>query len=297
MRITRNGTKLLVQAPAKINLSLKVLGKREDGFHDLETLMLSLRLYDLLTIAPNDSGKISLTLDVPKESQERIPTDERNLIVRAANLLREEADCSIGADIHLTKRIPSEAGLGGGSSDAAAALVSLNQVWNLNCSTEKLHEFAAQLGSDVNFFIDSNVAAVCTGRGEQVEPFHVSGPLYFVLVKPECGLSTAKVFQHLNLELANQSGIDMEISPFDLNRQWSLSRNIINALEQAARELNPEVDYTLKLLGRQDILASGMSGSGTACFGICRSRRHAQIIASRMRSQGNIQVWALSSGV
>src|SRR6476469_7269340 len=177
-----------VSAPAKVNLFLEVLGKRADGYHEIATLMLAIDLEDELDVAPAESGELSLTCDDPA-----LPTGPENLVLKAASRLRAETGTSAGARIHLRKRIPWAAGLGGGSSDAAAALEGLNELWKLGLSTAALARVGSDIGSDVPFFLNGP-AAWCTGRGEVVTPVKVGKPLDLVLVKPAEGLGTAEVY-------------------------------------------------------------------------------------------------------
>lgn len=300
MRITTSHHGMNVQAPAKLNLSLLVLGKRPDGFHELDTVMVSLQLYDTLRFVSCQSDQVSLQMVGASAEADSIPTDDRNLVIQAAKRLQHSANVAIGADITLTKRIPSQAGLGGGSSDAAATLVALNQLWNLNLPSPELHRLAAQLGSDVNFFLDSHVAARCTGRGEEIAPIPISQPLYFVLIKPPAGLSTGRVFQAWKSK--SQSGLhtplqDVIVSRLQSNSLFQVSQGIHNSLEAPAVELSEEVRTTLSLLKQQNLAAVGMSGSGTTCFGLCSSWNEAKRMATKLRSQTKSRVWAAKSGI
>src|SRR5439155_448213 len=167
MIIRRDGASVLVLAPAKINLHLEVLRRRADGYHDLETLMVAVGLYDTLEFKDDSSGDVRLSCDRPDLS-----TGPDNLICRAADLLRQRFIVSRGATIRLWKRIPLAAGLAGGSSDAAATLAGLNLVWRLGLANEELARLGAELGSDVSFFC-AGPAAWCTGRGEIVRPLRL----------------------------------------------------------------------------------------------------------------------------
>src|SRR5580765_8949946 len=164
-----------VFAPAKLNLILKVLGKRADGYHELETLMVSVDLYDTLTFRDDPTGNLSLTCRDGGPRLARSPPREMpgvgqdNLAIRAARLLQETTRTSHGARIELMKRIPLAAGLAGGSSDAAATLSGLNRLWNLGLTAVELMQLASRLGSDIPFFLCSAWAAICRGRGEIVE--------------------------------------------------------------------------------------------------------------------------------
>ena len=298
MHMTRHGASLHVQTPAKLNLALKVVGRREDGFHDLETLMVSVRLYDSLVFSLAHTDRITLSL---ASNDSSIPVDQSNLIVRAAQLLRDySGDLEAGVEISLQKQIPSEAGMGGGSSDAAATLVGLNEFWGLSLPSSTLHELAAQLGSDVNFFLDSFPAAICTGRGEKITAVPLNSRLDFVIVKPATGLSTGDVFREWR-----ESGTE-RVAPDDLKRfltsinsgsRHGIGDHVFNSLTQPAMKLNSEIRHTLTQIENEDVVCSSMTGSGSACFGICRNQRAAQRIASRLRMRRVGQVWTTSTGV
>ena len=170
MRICCRGPSLAVHTPAKLNLSLEVLGRRPDGYHELETVMVSIGLYDTLLFTEDRAHETRLRChSVVTQSRHRseLSSGPDNLIVQAAELLRQTTGCDRGVTIDLWKRIPMQAGLGGGSSDAAATLVGLNRFWQLGLSSSELHDLASQLGSDVNFFLDSPIAANARGVGNR----------------------------------------------------------------------------------------------------------------------------------
>lgn len=278
---------ITLAAPAKLNLFLKVLGKRADGYHELETLMVSIGLYDTLRISADPSGDLSLSChdagtilpgDPPRELP---PVDRANLVLRAAELLRETTGVRHGARIELVKRIPLAAGLAGGSSDAAAALVGLNRLWRLDLTSSELHELAAQLGSDVPFFLCSSAAAICRGRGEIIEPQALPLRLHFVIARPRTGLSTALVFKHCRPSSTPWSARDLADAwaRSDLNRTASYFHN---TLQEPAERLNSEVVTLKAWFARQPFVGHMMSGSGTSYFGLCRSRRQAMQLASRL---------------
>ena len=178
-----------VLAPAKLNLFLEVLGRRPDGYHEIESVMVAVSLYDSLTFRDDPSGEISLRCNEPA-----LPVGGDNLVVMAAERLKASAGSLRGARIVLDKAIPAESGLAGGSSDAAATLVALDRLWDLRLPPERLLELAAEIGSDVAFFIHGP-AAVCRGRGERVEPVLLKESYHFVLVRPPVGISTADVYR------------------------------------------------------------------------------------------------------
>lgn len=293
MRVQWIEERLRVDTPAKLNLYLRIIGRRDDGFHELETLMVSVGLWDTLTFAPSGELNLACRSTIPQSSP--IPTDDSNLIIKAARLLQKATGCSQGAAIHLTKRIPSEAGMGGGSSDAAATLVALNQVWKLGLTSTELHKLAAQLGSDINFFLDSHPAAICTGRGEKITPLPLRGRLNFVVIKPPSGLSTGKVFEKWQ-EHKDESAPDMENLCRRLTGgQTSIADNCFNSLEAPARTLNSDVSECLDAFSKIGHVRGMMSGSGTSCFSVFRSWRHAQTISGHMKGLGLGQVIALQS--
>ncbi len=289
---------LIIHTPAKLNLYLNILGKRADGFHDLETMMVSVRLFDTIRFESSTAANIELRCRSRIASTITLPTDRRNLIIKAAEILRTETGSNFGATLFLEKRIPSEAGMGGGSSDAAATLVGLNLLWKLNLSPEKLHQLAAQLGSDVNFFLDSAPASLCTGRGEKTEPICLSQPMHFVIVKPPSGLSTKAVFE---IWAEEKSSFTMPLSSvqnvLQSGRPTEIQKILQNSLEQPARCLNVDVDRLLRVLAKQDVLGFAMTGSGSACFAMCRSHLHARTIANRLKALRLGEVFVVAAGV
>lgn len=293
MRFLPQGETLRVLAPAKINLALEILGRRPDGYHDLRTTMLSVRRYDELSFIPNAGEEVLLRVLPSSPNFVDVPTDDRNLIIKAARLLQSKTGCRKGVAITLRKQIPSQAGLGGGSSDAAATLVGLNRFWKLGLSSSDLHPLAAQLGSDINFFIDSPVAAVCTGRGEQVEEVCLPSGIPIVLIKPSTGLSTGDVFR----EWSRPSPPSDNILKENEKVTWKgITFGFGNDLEAPARRLNPQIDRVLKTLKAESV-PSAMTGSGSACFAICRSTRQAQAIARRCQQRRLGQSIVVHSGV
>jgi 4-diphosphocytidyl-2-C-methyl-D-erythritol kinase len=297
MRFRCQGPSLAVHAPAKLNLFLEVLGRRPDGYHELETVMVSIALYDTLVFTKSASQQIRLRCHRVEPGSPSLSDGPQNLVHRAATLLRERAGGSRGVDIDLFKRIPMQAGLGGGSSDAAATLVALNRFWNLALSSAELHTLAAELGSDLNFFVDSPTAARCTGRGEQVEPLPLSRRLHFVVLCPRTGLATGAVFRRWS----ETAGHDRRVVPLPSDvRRGQVSPGttaLYNALQRPAEELNPHVAQTLEVLEREGAPLRLMSGSGTACFAVCSTRHHANSLAGRLRPAFAGKVLTVNSGV
>lgn len=272
----RHGGAVLVWAPAKVNLFLEVYRKRPDGYHDIATLLVAVSLFDTLEFQEEASGRVVLTSDHPTLS-----TGPDNLIAKAAELVRQRTGCTRGATIRLRKRIPLAAGLAGGSTDAAAALEGLNQLWNLKLHTQDLAALAAELGSDVPFFL-ATPAAWCTGRGEMVEPVPLGCPLWLVLVCPATGLKTAEVYRRVTIPVVSQSGEAMRAA-VAAGAVESVARALHNRLEEPALALAPEVADHLRRL--EDCGPAGrlMSGSGTSVFALCRDRIEARRIAHEIR--------------
>ncbi len=263
----------VIAAPAKVNLFLELLAKRPDGYHELETLLAPVDLYDTLEIQPRDDGELNLTCDAPG-----IPTGSGNLVWKAADALRTAFGVTLGAGIHLTKRIPHEAGLGGGSSDAAAAIAGLNAVWNLNKSPDELAPVAARVGSDVAAFLHGG-PMWCTGRGEIVEPV-ASQPLDLVIVKPPFGLSTAEVYRNVRLAETPTPGDAIRAALAEGNIP-AIGRLMHNRLQPAAFALQPLANWVYDALLAQSPLGAMLSGSGSCVFALAKDRADARRIAAQ----------------
>ena len=287
-----NTRSITVQTPAKLNLFLSIDHKRPDGFHDITSLMLSVSLYDTLVFMEEPSSEVKLhvveansLLPQQDRSQTHIPSGEENLVVRAIRLLQNRTGTNQGIRIQLSKRIPSEAGLGGGSSDAAATLFAANKLWQLGLSRNELQELAAELGSDSPFFLTESSSAICRGRGEMIEPVSVPHCLHFVVVRPATGLSTADVYQQCRVgNHSNDQQVEQLVNNLSSGQFHSLSSLILNDLQGPAETLNSEIITLKEFFSKQSVLGHMMSGSGTAYFGICRNRAQAKQIAARLRS-------------
>ena len=275
---------ICLRAPAKLNLYLRVLGRRPDGYHEIETLFERLDLADELTFEPQPSG-ITLTC-----SDSHLSCGGDNLVLKAARLLQRTSGTPRGARIHLTKRIPLAAGLGGGSSDAAATLLGLTKLWELSLAPEQLIELAATLGSDVPFFLAPTPFAVGRGRGEACEP--VAGPhLAHVLVVPEERLSTQEVYAGARFNLtAPKPSITMVLHALSNGSPRELAEGLWNDLEPEAIRRCPVISSIQKHLRDLGCLTTLVSGSGSAVFGLCRDPAHD--IAARLRTHAP-QPWRI----
>ena len=264
----------VIAAPAKVNLFLELLAKRGDGYHEVQTLLAPVDLYDTLEIQPRGDGELVLSCNALG-----IPTGPDNLVWKAAEALRTAFGVSPGASIHLTKRIPHEAGLGGGSSDAAAALAALNRVWNLNKSVEELAPIAATVGSDVAAFLHTG-PTWCTGRGEVVEPVPAPQPLDLVIVKPPFGLSTAEVYRNVRLAETPTPGTAIRAALAQGNAA-TVGRLTHNRLQPTAFALQPLANWVYDALLAQSPLSAMLSGSGSCVFALAKDRTDARRIAAQ----------------
>jgi 4-diphosphocytidyl-2-C-methyl-D-erythritol kinase len=276
---------LVLRASAKVNLVLEVLGKRPDGYHELSTVMQAVDLFDRLTV----EAAATITLET---SEPALPTDDRNLVVRAARLLQEAAGIEAGARIVLDKRIPLAAGLGGGSSDAAATLLGLNRLWGLRWRRERLVELAVKLGMDVPFFLGRG-RALGTSRGEVLSALPGVGGYALVLVNPGVGLSTQEVYGRVPPGWRAES--DGTKRMLDALKK----RNVVRVAGALTNHLEHWVEPAMPVIGRMKaaLLAAGalgaaMSGSGPTVFGLARSLDQARQIQRRV-NRGGWSAWAV----
>ncbi len=296
MWVKQTATGLVVWAPAKLNLFLEILEKRSDGFHEIETLMCPVDLCDTLYFEETITGRIELSAreSLGRRSQQArgdvLPEGTDNLVVRALRLLQERTGCGRGMCVRLTKRIPLAAGLAGGSSDAAAALLAANRLWQLHLDRQELSRVAAELGSDIPFFLGRG-PAICRGRGEKIEPVALPAALHFVVVRPPRGLSTAKVFGACQPATTALS-IEPVVEAWSRGHIDRLGRRLHNRLQPIAAGLCDDIGRVEETFSKLDVLGHQMSGSGTSYFALCRGARHARRIAAMLRSQevGDIHI-------
>jgi 4-diphosphocytidyl-2-C-methyl-D-erythritol kinase len=298
-----------LRAPAKLNLYLRVLGRRPDGYHELETVCERLDLSDelaleakprALTLTCEDRstspGPRSSPPEAPvgagAQAPAQLPLGDDNLILQAARLLRDASGTSQGARIHLTKRIPIAAGLGGGSSDAAATLAGLNQLWSLGWERERLVQLAARLGSDVPFFLAEAPFAIGRGRGERCEPVRdARQKLAHVLVVPSERLSTKAIYAALDQAGSSPAQFDLTVRRPSVSMMAHALRNgslgelaegLWNDLQPEAIRRCPVISLIQLQLRRLGCLGTLVSGSGSAVFGLCRDTAHANEAAERL---------------
>jgi 4-diphosphocytidyl-2-C-methyl-D-erythritol kinase len=266
-------------APAKINLSFQVKGRRPDGFHEIETLMAPISLADRLTIERvGDDGQMRFSCDDPS-----LPTGDDNLVVRAANLFREATKVADGITVSLEKKIPHGAGLGGGSSDAATTLIGLNEMFETRLPREDLLNLAAQLGSDVPFFVVGS-SAICRGRGELVSPISLKTNLHLLLLKPAFGVPTPWAY--------GQWKESRELPGVDYSPQEFRGMRFFNDLEKPVFEKFVFLARLKTWLRKQpEVAVALMSGSGSTVFAVLRDGAEAENVTDRARKQIDPTLW------
>jgi len=270
---------LALPAPAKLNLFLRVTGRRADGYHELQTAYTLIDLADLLDFERRDDGLIERQGDLVGDL-------DSDLVVRAARALQTHSGTTLGAAISVTKRIPAGSGLGGGSSDAATTLIALNRLWNLNLSRSKLSAIGLQLGADVPFFLHGR-AAFAEGIGEQLTTVELP-PLWFAIVWPGVSVSTKEIFADAGLTRNSKA---TKIADFSaMAGQWvgqaignsDLTSSLVNDLEPVARRRYPVIDEAIKRLERFG--AARMTGSGSAVYVATRAREQAELAVADVPS-------------
>jgi 4-diphosphocytidyl-2-C-methyl-D-erythritol kinase len=262
--------KVLVKAPAKINLSLDVLHKRPDGYHEVEMVMTTIDLADRIELSLLEEDRIVI------HSHNRfVPDDQRNLAYQAAHLLKERFQVKQGVLIGIEKTIPVAAGLAGGSSDAAATLRGLNKLWKLGLSLDELAVLGAEIGSDVSFCVYGGTA-LATGRGEIIEQLPAPPTCWVVLAKPFIGVSTAEVYRRLNVEKVQHPPTKQMISAIENGDFNGVCNSVGNVLEDVTLSLYPEVAQIKDQMKRFGADAVLMSGSGPTVFSLVAhdSRMH-----------------------
>jgi 4-diphosphocytidyl-2-C-methyl-D-erythritol kinase len=262
--------KLLVKAPAKINLSLDVLFKRPDGYHEVEMVMTTIDLADRLELSLLDRDEIQIV------SHNRfVPDDERNLAFQAAKLLKKRFGVKQGVRIGIEKNIPVAAGLAGGSSDAAAALRGLNKLWRLGLSLDELAEMSAEIGSDVPFCVYGGTA-LAKGRGEIITELPVPPTCWVILAKPFIGVSTADIYRRLGVSKVAHPDTKGMIDALYAKNYEKICHHVGNVLEEVTLNLYPEVAHIKEQMKRFGADAALMSGSGPTVFSLVQhdSRMH-----------------------
>jgi len=265
-------------APAKINLSLRVVRRREDGFHEIESLMCPVSLFDSLDVTLRDEGGLEFTCDDPS-----LPTDGQNLVVRAVRLFCSSCGIEPNVKIALAKRIPHGAGLGGGSSDAATALIALDHLFQTQLETKALAAMAADLGSDIPFFIYQS-AAMSRGRGEMVEPVEFPHSLPLLLIKPPFGVPTPWAYSRW------KDSIEVPKVPYGPQSfPWG---ELVNDLERPVFEKYLFLALLKRwLLEQPEAAGALMSGSGSTVFALLKSKEEAAALGERVNKEFGENLW------
>ncbi len=268
---------LEILAPGKINLTLDVLAKRTDGYHEVEMVMQSVSLADRLSFSQREEG-IIVTCDHPS-----VPTDETNLVYQAVSMMQRAYGIRKGIEIHIEKKIPVGAGLAGGSTDAAAALKGLNTLWELNLEKQDLLKMAVRLGADVSFCLDGGTM-LATGIGEKLMPLPTLPQLWLVLAKPNFSVSTAWAYQQLdNVSDVKHPHTQQMLDAITKKDRGAILQHLSNVLEQVTQAIYPriqEIKDELLRLGAQGVL---MSGSGPTVFGVMKNEAEAQKAAEVLK--------------
>lgn len=263
---------------AKVNLGLRILRRRPDGFHDIETVLQTIDLQDRVRITSTSQRQIEVCCDHPE-----VPGGSENLAFQAAALLQREYPDRGGCRIEIRKKIPPAAGLGGGSSNAGATLLGLNKMWNLKLSKEKLIRLAAHLGSDVPFFLEGGTA-LAQGRGEILRPLALLVDFSLVLVKPKISVSTRWAYSQVRIPLTSNSRC-VKLNSFTAISQLEELLSVLqNDLEEAVKSTYPIIGEIKSELLSRGAMGAAMSGSGSAVFGIVETHRDARMLADKMRS-------------
>ncbi len=274
---------------AKVNLHLRVLGKREDGYHEVCTVFQTVSLCDEIAFEPADS--LTLTCDDPA-----IPVDASNLIIRAAEALRDRVEASAGAKMHLIKKIPSPGGLGGGSSNAATALLGLRRLWDVEVSEEELTEIAVELGSDVPYFLTGGTA-IGFGRGEQVEPIREFAHDGVVIVTPPVAISTPNAYSRLGMGYLTKSeaGHTLSVCRTTVSDEVEWQKEVVNDFESTVFADHAEIKTACERLISLGATAAGLSGSGASVFGYFDNEETRQTAIKALGNEANWRSFAVAT--
>ncbi|MBI2060882.1 MAG: 4-(cytidine 5'-diphospho)-2-C-methyl-D-erythritol kinase [Nitrospirae bacterium] len=275
-------------APAKLNLSLLILGKRDDGYHNIYSVMQKIGLADEIGVTVTNVRGIRILCDDPG-----VPADERNLAFRAADALFKGLDSSMGVRITIRKKVPVAAGLGGGSSDAAQTLLLLNRALALGLTDKDLMEVAGTLGSDVPFFISPHGTALATGRGDILQPIESADAFRYLIVFPGFGISTRDIYESWNQAGRRPSrprstftALSASLSDGTFWRRFAR-----NDLEPVAVALHPEVRELKRVLTETGAVYAAMSGSGPTVFGVFETAKDCRRALQRTKESGSCSAW------
>ncbi len=264
--------KIHLKSRAKINLSLDVLRKRDDGYYEVEMVMQQISLHDDIYMSKRDDGQIKITTDC-----KYIPTDDSNIAYKAADKLRKTAGVSGGADIHIDKKIPVSAGLAGGSSNAASVLKGFNKLWDLGLSKKELMVIGEDIGADVPFCILGGTA-LARGKGEKLTPIEPAiRNMWIVLAKPSISISTGEIYGQLELsEITDRPNTADLVDAVEKGNIHAMLKNMGNVLEVVTGTKHPIIVDIKRKMMEYNCLGAGMSGSGPTVFGVCKNYEKAK---------------------
>lgn len=281
---------LTLQSPAKINLRLEILGKRTDGYHEIRTIFQKISFYDDITLKVSPQKCIKVTVDDPS-----IPSDDKNLAYKAAFLLMEDQKISAGVSIYIKKKIPSGAGLGGGSSNAATTLQGLNRLFELNLKDKYLQQLSMSLGADIPFFLSRTGTALATGIGEKIKPFNLQTKLWFLLIFPDFSISTSwayNTYSKYNLLTKRKKNIRLKnfIRTFE-----TVIPLLLNDFESVVIPLYPEIKTIKDNLIRAGAAGSLLSGSGSSVFGVFSTKEDTKKALAKLPYQAGHKAFIVHS--
>ncbi|MCC5912037.1 MAG: 4-(cytidine 5'-diphospho)-2-C-methyl-D-erythritol kinase [Clostridiaceae bacterium] len=264
--------KIQLKSRAKINLSLDVLGKRPDGYHEVKMIMQEIDLYDnIILVEKRHEDSIKIISECPY-----IPKDRTNIAYRAAEVLKKNFDISWGVNIYIEKNIPVAAGMAGGSSNAAAVLKGLNTLWDLKLTQQQLMDIGITIGADVPFCIMGG-AAIAEGMGEKLTPIEGLRNTWILVAKPSISVSTAEVYSRLDLEKINKKpDTEKLLEAMERGDLYALSHNMVNVLETVTLKQHPIIKELKRKMMEYQALGSMMSGSGPTVFGIYKDYKKAK---------------------
>lgn len=268
---------LIEKAPAKINLGLDVLYKRPDGYHELEMVMSSVDLADHLFFEELPEDRI-----IVETNKAFLPVDQRNNVFQAATLVKNKYQIKKGVKIFVKKNIPVAAGLGGGSTDCAAALRGLNQLWNLGCSLNELAEIGLEVGTDVPYCVYGSTAFV-SGKGENVQVLSPMPQCWVILVKPKMSVSTRTVFQEIDVKQITHQNIYGLVEAVQRKDYQTMIKKMGNSLENVTGKRHPIIHQIKNRMLKYGADAALMSGSGPTVFALCRHYSRAQRVYNGLK--------------
>lgn len=276
---------LHLNAYAKVNLALNVLEKRDDGYHEVETVLHTVVLHDLITLRESGDGIRVMT------DGEALPSDATNLVYRVAALLQEQYSVQRPVEIEVRKHIPIAAGLGGGSADAAMTLMGLAQMWKLRLDARELHTLAARLGSDVPFFLGGG-AAVARGRGERVTPLPPLPPTWVVLARPRVPVLTEWAYRHFQpAGITRRPDIPMLVEAIRRRDVPAVGRLLCNVFEEFIAARHPIVAELKARILRGEAYGAGMSGTGPTVFGLMANEAAARRVVEDLKTVEGLDVF------